>query len=275
MSMMTKRLILVPIDFLQPTLDALEYAREFARKNHFGIYLLHITGSKNDVQVGTQKLQDLIGSLKEDTIDFQFQAIQGSIKDDIAKIAQSIDATFIIMGIHGVRGIQKLTGGKSLKVITDSKVPFIVVQADTKYKDIDKIVMTIDLEKESIQIVKTAVSLAKDFGAEIIMVGGDHDDPMFKRKVSVNIKVAKEFFRVNNVKSSVVLLPRKNFEKNLIDYCNANEVDLMAVTYYPETFYLLSTKFVENLLENDLKIPVLTLDSMSISSGSQFSFLTV
>lgn len=267
---MTKRLILVPIDFQKPTLDALFYAMKFAEKNDFNICLLHVTSSKNDVPLASNKLADVIDNLSESSIDFQSQIVVGSIKEDIGKIAESIDATFVVMGIHGVRGIQKLTGGKSLKVITDSKVPFIVVQADTNFKDLEKIVMTIDLERESIQIVKAAVKLAKEFDSEIIMVGGDHDDPSLKRKVSVNINVAKEYFRENGIKSSVKLLPRKNFENNLIAFCSENGVDLIAATYYPDNFYLLSTKFIENLLENDLKIPVLTLDSMSISSSSHF-----
>ncbi|MDH4472633.1 MAG: universal stress protein [Fluviicola sp.] len=269
---MTKRLILVPIDFLQPTLDALEYARKFASKNHFDLYLLHIAGSKNEVQTGIQKMKDLIGSLNENTIDIQFNVIQGTIKKDIGKIAQSIDALFIIMGIHGVRGVQKITGGRSLKVVTDSKVPFIVLQADTNYRDIKKIAMTIDLERESVQIVKVAFELAKNFDSEVVMIGGDHDDPALLRKVMVNVNVAKKYFKENGVNSHLELLPRKSFEKKLIEYCGANGVDMIAATYYPDTFYVLSTKFIENLFENDMKIPVLTLDSASINAGFQFSF---
>jgi nucleotide-binding universal stress UspA family protein len=52
----------------------------------------------------------------------------GTIFNTIGKYASDTDARMVIMGTHGIKGMQKLTGSWALKVIVKSKVPFLVVQ---------------------------------------------------------------------------------------------------------------------------------------------------
>jgi hypothetical protein len=52
----------------------------------------------------------------------------GSVYEDIGDAAAEIDADLIIMGTHGMRGMQFITGSRALRVITSSSVPFVVVQ---------------------------------------------------------------------------------------------------------------------------------------------------
>ena len=49
-----------------------------------------------------------------------------------ADIASEIDAEMVIMGTHGIKGMQKFFGSWALKVIANSKVPFIVIQEPPK-----------------------------------------------------------------------------------------------------------------------------------------------
>ena len=57
-----------------------------------------------------------------------YQISKGSIFTAIAEYANEKDASLVVMGTHGMKGMQKLTGSWALKVIVKSKVPFIVVQ---------------------------------------------------------------------------------------------------------------------------------------------------
>ena len=166
-------------------------------------------------------------------------------------------------------------GSKAVEVISDSKVPFIVIQKGTKFEPIRKIVMTIDLDKDSIQVVKTAANVCQYFNSELILIGGNHDDEVLRQKVNINMRIALSHLKEKNIKCSSELLERKNFTEELTAYCKNNNVDMLAATYYLDTFQILSEKFVQHLLNNDIGIPVLTIDAQAVSVGSQYSFMSV
>jgi len=271
-----KKSLLVPIDFEQPTINALKFAINMAKNNGYAIDLLHIISSEADRTLADIKINELIDNqLKVSGIEYKAHILVGKVDPDIAKTGEVLDSTFIVMGTHGATGLSKIFGSKAIDVIQESNTPFIVVQSDTEITEGHKIAMTIDLEKESIQIVKAAAKLAKEFGAEIILVGGDHTDPLLKSKVAVNVSTTRKLLNEQGIKSSVVLLERKDFLDNFIAFCRENNVGVIAATYYADTFSVFSTKFVQKLLGNEAKLPVLTLNSDSIMVGHQYSFISV
>lgn len=270
-----RRSLLVPVDFQQPTINALNFAINIAANNNYEIDVLHIIRSENDRKDAMSKLEKLVSDQNAPAnVSITAHAVIGNIENDISKTGQTLKSNFIIMGTHGASGLHKYFGSKAIDVISESKTPFIVVQSDSKMQDTHKIAMTIDLEKESIQIVKVAAKLAKEFNAEIVLVGGDHTDPALKSKVAVNVNTTRKLLNEQGIQSSVALLERKDFLDNFIEYCKTNKVDFIAATYYADTFSVFSKKFVQKLLENNANIPVLTLDSDSISVGHQYSFIT-
>lgn len=266
---MNKKVILVPIDFKAATTNALNYSCQLASKNGYDIFALHIIKSENDRAAAEEKMATLIGTLSDySTLSINSKVITGTIYEGIPKMAEEIDAAFVIMGTNGTNGLQKVFGSKAINVVTESKAPFLIIQESTQYQDIKKIALTIDLDKESIQIVKKAAELGNQFGAEVILIGGAHTDPEFVRRVKINVKMARAHLTEKGVKNSVVLLERKKFSENLLAHCKEEKIDIVAATFYNNTINIFSEKFVQQLLENELNIPVLTLDSTAISSSS-------
>ena len=268
--------LLVPIDFEETTKKALNYAVKIAQDFDYEVHLLHLLDSENERSSVKNKMNQLIDQFDSSTQDIlKPHILQGKIDKDISKTAETIEASFIIMGTHKNKRLSKVFGSKAIKVVSESKTPFIIIQEDGSLGNINKIAMTIDLEKESVQIVKAATELSKIFGSEIILVGGDHTDPSLKSKVAVNVTTTRRLLAKNGIKSSVELLERKNFLENFIDYCASNGIDLIAATYYPDTFTVFSSKFVQKLMENEAGIPVLTLDSQAVTKGTQYSFMSI
>ena len=66
----------------------------------------------------------------------------------------------IVMGTHGVKGIQRLTGSYALKVIRHSKVPFIVVQTKKSSGEIKDIVLPIKFSQETKSKLSITASIA-------------------------------------------------------------------------------------------------------------------
>ncbi len=266
--------LLVPIDFTTATINALNFAVNLAKRNNYSVELLHIIQSESDRTSASLLLDKLITEC-DVSVEINSTIIVGNIEKDIGKVAESQKVSFIVMGTHGAHGLKKLLGAKAINVISESKVPFITIQDHTKKLDCKKIAMTIDLEKESIQIVRAAAKIASEFGAEIVLVGGAHKDESLQQKVAINVNTTRKLLLDAGIRSSVELLPRDHFIENFIEFCKTDEIDMIAATYYPDTFSIFSKKFVQHLLENDGEIPVLTLDSQSISVGSQYSFITI
>ena len=266
--------LVVPIDFSKSTINALHYAKALTRNKSDELILVHVlnnlseTGAENKLKnIVKNELSGFTGPVKTKVID-------GNIKEHVGNYAESVDASFVIMGIHEESFLDSLLGSKALDVISNSKVPFITVQEETVYNKIKKIAMTIDLDKDSVQIVKAAAALAENMNSELILVAGIHSDPELKKKVQVNLKVAMSFLDDQNIKASIIHLERSDFLNDFLELCENKGVNIISATYYLKTLSIFSPKFVQHLISNKHGLPVLTADAQVFSSGPQFPFIT-
>lgn len=265
--------LLVPIDFQDTTLNALKYGARIAEEFDYEVHALHLIGGEGEREEAEKKMEDLLTRCStQEREHVKTHVAVGKVESDIGKTAEDLDVSFILMGIHKKSRLDKIFGSRPIKVISESKTPYITIQEGGSLASISKIAMTIDLEKESVQIVESAIDLAKLFGSEIFLVGGDHTDSTLKTKVAVNVRTTRHQLANSGIPSSVHLLDRSNFMENFINFCSENEVNLIAATYYPDTFTVFSNKFVQRLMENEACIPVLTLDSQSVGKLSKYSF---
>jgi nucleotide-binding universal stress UspA family protein len=266
--------ILIPVDFSKASASAINYALGMSQEVHPTLTLMHLIGNEREYIAAEQQMEIFTSGFDFGEVTIQKRVMVGDVLDDLGKIAEGMNATIILMGTHGEKGLQKVFGSYALRIVENSKVPLIIVQEETVYKEIKKIVLTIDLEKESIQIVKNAAALAKYYGSEIILVGGKHDDPIFKNKVSLNMRICREFLSHENIKHDIQLLERKHFDTHLIEFCEKEHIDMLAASFYQNTFYAFSDKFVQHLIMNKLHIPMMTIDSTATGVYSQFTFIT-
>lgn len=272
--MITKFHFLVPIDFTPVTENALVFALDAAKYNKGNIVLLHIISHSNERLVAESKLRDLIQKHKVDDVVIEIRVVVGKVLKDIGIIAESIGVELIVMGTHGTSIWQKIFGSPAMSVVSNSKVPIVLTQEDTTFEKIKTIVMTINLSKESIQVVKHAAKIARIFKSTIILVGQRYSDKGFMKKIEVNLTVATNYLQQAGLDANIHLLDEAGFEKQLIDYCKIVNADLLAATYYQDSFQFFSNNLVQVLAENKLGIPVITFDGEDTSTGSQFGFIT-
>lgn len=265
-------LYLVPVDFTPVSISSTKFAAQLSKEND-EVVLVHVVKSDDDRTAAELKLAEFAKSHLEGFSNYTVRVIKGAVSTDIAVIAETLNASMIILGTHGASGLRKLFGSYAFKIVDNSKVPLIIVQEETVFNKIKKIVMTIDLQKESLQIVKSAARLSHMFGAEIILVGARQEDPIFKRKIDLNLTVAGNFLDDHKVPYSIEFVEGKGFEENIFQLCQDKNADMLAATYYESSFHVFTDSFVRGLANNNLGIPVLTLDSESTSFGGQYSFL--
>src|SRR5436190_2220534 len=137
--------ILVPIDFTPVTENALKYAIGLTNiLSVDSIILFHVDEAEKNIESATNNLHELIQKYKGQTkTALESHVKPGNIFDQIGNAALDKKAALIVMGTHGIKGMQKLIGSRAMKVITQSKTPYIVVQ-NLSYKVIRKILIPVD-----------------------------------------------------------------------------------------------------------------------------------
>ncbi len=265
---MSRNLYLVPHDFTSVGDAALNYAVFLGKRVQTEIQLIHIVSESSKIQQAKQKLEDIIAKYpKTENIEITYLVETGNIFEDIGKIARREYAQLIIMGTHGASGMQKLFGSYAMKVVTSSNVPFLVVQKNTPIKEVSRIVVPIDLTKESLQITNVAGDLAAIFNAELHVITEKHNDEILSRKMANRILLVKNQYDDRNLNSEVsFVIGGGSFQKKVMDYTKKVQGDLIALAYHSESLLPQFDKFAQSLITNELELPCLIINSKEASN---------
>ncbi|PHR46267.1 MAG: hypothetical protein COA32_11985 [Fluviicola sp.] len=265
---MSANLFIVPHDFTSVGDAALKYALFLAKPRKTEIELLHIVSNKSNGKAAHEKLSEIIKNLDLQVGDVDVKPVVkvGNIFDDIGKIAESKEARLIIMGTHGAKGMQKLFGSYAIKVVTSSSVPFLVVQDGVEHKEINNIVVPIDLTKESLQIINVAADIARTFDSEVHVLGETQSDPRLAQQIKIRISLVKKEYQEKSVKSNVNLISgSKSYQHKVLTYAKEHKADMIAMAYHSSSLFPQFDKYTQSLITNELNIPCLIVNSKLLS----------
>ena len=273
-----KKLIVVPWDFTQVAENALAHAAKISRMINNDICLLHIVDagiSRTDYAEKTSLLDHIVEeNSKKYNSPITYQILRGSIFSEIAAFVNEKEASLVVMGTHGMKGMQKITGSWALKVIVKSKIPFIVVQdppADQgKYHDI---VFPVDFRNENKQKIKMAIFMGKYFESKIhILVYSSFDKGLF-RKTKSNLNFAVRYLIQNNIEYEIHDMPKGSTAQNTIEFAQKISADLiLIITTKNITLadYMLGAS-EQTIIANNFRIPVCCINpKASFASVGQF-----
>lgn len=265
---MSHNLYLVPHDFTSVGDAALQYAMHLGKRVKTEIMVVHIVADKAKVAGARQKLDAVLNKQPQvDNVQLTAVVEVGTIFEDIGKLARKEHAQLIIMGTHGATGMQKLFGSHAMKVVTSSNVPFLVVQEKTPISDVKRIIVPIDLTKESLQITNVAGDLANMFGAELHVISEKHTDQILSKKMANRIMLVTNQYDDRQLVSHVSHLEGGgSFHKKVIDYTQKVNGDLIALAYHSESLLPQFDKFAQSLITNSLHLPCVIINSKSASS---------
>jgi len=235
-------LILVPTDFSEVADTAINHAAKVAAAAGDEIRLLHIVNkeSKSKLKKSGESLDDLNAKMQAQvehiTTTYGVKADshlrEGSIFTTIGEVAEEIGARMLVMGTHGVVGMQHITGAWAVKVITSSPVPVIIVQkkklSDHGYKTM---VFPIDGSRETKQKVIHAISMAKHFGSEVKLFASYESDEFIANARNNNIAWAENLLKKNGVKYTVEYAASKGGDhaKQTVKYASQVNADLLII----------------------------------------------
>ncbi len=256
--------ILVPWDFTTVAEYALQHALKIAKQVNNEISLVHIVKKESEIRDATKKLNETAEQTFSDhQIRPKVLIKEGTIFTTIGETADEVHANLVIMGTHGIRGMQKLTGSWALKVIISSKVPFIIVQEPPEKDSFDKIVLPINFKKENKENVVWINYLATYYKSNFHILKAHHTDPLFKKGVESNIIFLKRFFDGRNINYEISNAEgKKDFAKETIEFATKIDAALiltMTTKGIGLADYVLGAN-EQYIIANSAKIPVMCIN---------------
>lgn len=273
-----KPIILVPTDFSDAAETAINHAATVAAVSGDEIRLLHIVNkdTKSKLKKAGESLDDLNAKMEAQVAEIKSKygvkadshLREGSIFTTIGEVAEEIGARLLVMGTHGVIGMQYITGAWAVKVITSSPVPVIIVQKKVVAKHGYKtVVFPIDSSRETKQKVIHAISMAKHFDSEVKLFASYEDDEFLINARNNNMVWAENMFKKNGVKYSIEHSGKSGgLAKNTIKYASQVNADLLVIL--TDTGEVSVSEFVlgadhEKIINNDAQIATMCVNPVA------------
>lgn len=267
---MAKDTLLVPTNFTEVDEVAFSHALELAEAIPAKVVLLHILNKEETREEIETEFKEIIELVAEDTdVEVGYVIKEGVLYDEIAAVADEVEAHMIVMGTHGLQGWQFLTGSRALKIITQSHIPFIVVQErGPRVGGFDHIVLPIDFTNEEKQKLHYVASLAKYFDGEVHIVTPDYEDEFLSNKVSRNLHYAKNFLDEQEVSYDTEMLDEKQFDKATVRYAAKIDADLICILNHEDAVsQLFGTSVEQQIITNVAQIPVMVINQKIITKA--------
>lgn len=269
-------LIVVPYDFTPEADSAVKHASSLAKAGNDRISLIHILNSESrsiikkqgvsEVQLRDKLAQICVENQRSNGVETTFEIREGSIFSSIGDYVTEEKADLVVMGTHGVYGMQRILGADVLRILHGCQVPGIVVQMrEPKSGGYSSIVVPIDENKFGKNKLAYAVAVAKYFDATICIYSDYSSDKGLSGTIANNVRFAKELFEKNGVQVNVVEHEelKGDFPKAVVRHATAISSDLIVISSRPDEVNIVELFFgrtEEELINNEAMIPVMCVN---------------
>lgn len=225
--MKTNNQILVPIDFSEKSLLAFEQAKYIAKITSSSIMLLNVVqlDSKSfsfvqavfsDVEKDMihqriekgvwEKFDEIISKNKD--VDIQAMVASGKVYEKVLEISKSLNCNYIVIGANDEDEDRenRVLGTNASRIVRLSEIPVFTVN-NKIMKELNTVILPLDLSKETQQKVAKAIKIAKYTNAKIKMVSALlTDDKEIVDRLTIQMSIVEKFIKENygNVSSDFV-----------------------------------------------------------------------
>lgn len=286
--------MLVPVDFSEISLNALNHAAQVAKHFDNDLVLLSIleedflsnifSFSKNDAKDNLAKeallnrLNEKAGEIKNKFgISCKTEVRSGKIYKTIIETAEEFGCDCVIMGTHGASGVERVIGSNASRTISYSSMPVIVVKTDKNPNAYKNIVFPLDLSAESKQKVKWAIHLGKSYQSTIHILTYKVSDEFLNNKIMANLRQIQNLFDEAGVAhKETVLEDDSDFARKTLDFAETTLADLIMIMTQQENDksireYIIET-YAQQIVNDSGNVPVFCVNPNYDTFNSEFNF---
>ncbi|MCB0735127.1 MAG: universal stress protein [Bacteroidetes bacterium] len=274
-------IILVPTDFSTASNNAIEHAVNIADLFDNEITLLYVVeesffsslfggGMEKSVLVANinKQLEEKAAEItsKYPKIKVNTLMREGKPYKQIVEAAESLACDSIVMGYNGDHMAEQIIGSTTSRVLKSAHVPVVIVKDIKSTPNYKKIVLPIDLTKESRQKVSWAIHLANKYDSQIHIIMEVENDEFLQKKVQGSLNQVEHILRKNNVNFVSKLLDDQeypdHFGKDIIKYSEEIDADLIMIMTQKEggvmDFFLGS--FAQQIIHGTKRTPIMAIN---------------
>ena len=244
--------ILVPVDFSEASINALEYAIEIAKRNQSAITLLHVCSPpyadpsmdaistsqflQSIVENANAQIDTLITTYSSATMMMNKQVLVGALN---SFIDQEDGTDLIVMGTTGASDtINKYIGSNTLSVINHTSIPLMVVPKQLKYQ-VNKVIYATQLEFEEFDSINRAMQFCNHLNASMDFIHIETEGELDIVSDSAIIAKMKEKFGEHIL---IHFYNHNNVIKGLNEFIDEHHYDLLIVAHRDRNFI---TRFID------------------------------
>jgi nucleotide-binding universal stress UspA family protein len=271
--------ILVPIDFSEQSIIALKQSYNLAKLTKSEILLIYVIDEdflkslenifaedyyedpvRDQIQTRLDKLANEVKNETGVTVNTTIR--KGKIYEEIVLVAKEVEAKFIIMGTHGKVGLKKkFLGSNASRVIKEAECPVITIKGKEHHFGCKKIVLPLDLSRETKEKVDKAIELAGFFGSGIYIVSiVESNDEFLMNKLTRQMNQVKEIIESNNISVHTEFVKSSDISEEIINYAEKIDADLIIIMTQQEIYWTeMFIGFAAQEIINNSNVPVLTI----------------
>jgi len=255
--------ILVPVDFSESSLNALDTAIQIAGTNKALLQILHVSDESTDATVvnGNERhiFDAMAGSiLQKHGILSEILFMEGFVGPTIVKTAFLNKPDLIVMGAHGASGFRELFAGSNTYYVIKSAVcPVLMIPEHNKWPGFHKIVYPARTTFGALQRYEFVKNLVSNKSSSLEFLGLGKDNVEAKAFTSI----ADQLKREQSMQLSVSFSHEKNIAREILDYSDRMNADLIVIS--PAIDAVNKQFFVgpfSQRIVNHAKVPVLYIN---------------
>lgn len=247
--------ILIPVDFGEQSLIAVDQSYNIARMVNAEIYLLHVITENNalwglfsskeqsDIEEKLKiKLTSFAGHIQEKSGIKVIPLVEkGKLIETIIETAERLKVKFLIVGTTGSTDIkQKIIGSNALRLIREATFPVITIKGKHHRQGCKNIVLPLDLTKETREKVGYAIHFAKYFNSVVHAVTvNTSNDSYIMNRLKLQLEQVSSYIKSNGVECTQNFITSESGNENicaaLLDFSHKVEADLIIIMTQQET----------------------------------------
>ena len=294
MSIKTSK-ILIPIDFSNQSMYALNQACSLAQTKNSKVYLLSVIEEPNKISslflddqtdILQNKVKSKLNQICEEMqskykIDIEVMVSKGKVYNQIIDVSKMISTDLIVMGTTGSpkEGFKRFIGSNAERVVRLAQCPVITIKGQNLRNGCQNIILPLDLQKETREKITYAIEYARYWDATIRLVSVLLDDNQHNKNLLIkNINQAEKFIKDAGISCSAELVSgnkKVTLGDFVFNYAKENKGDLiMIMTKKEELSLSQNISVTARYIINNSEIPVMSIrpKKQNFANKSSVSF---
>lgn len=269
--------LLVPVDYSDKSVFGLKYAVKLNKVLKGKITFINVIKGVDPIwsefftnverEILLKKLQDHLHNFvtkNSDISEGEYDCLiaKGKLCDTIMQTAESLKASAIVMGTSHADNIKKkIIGTNALRIVSEAKCPVITIKAEPDNAPIKRLILPLDISKETREKVVDSVDIARKLDAEILVVSAySFDDELIFKKMQQQQDQVVKYITDRGINCSAQLLKVDDNVDGVLNFIDTNKGDMVIITTHQQLEIV--TSFVGSFAKSIVsraKVPVMSI----------------